>query len=351
VRSAYSEFGSATHNLFVGVNAGKGSELNLKNRALRGSRTAHTYSNEIGHRDGLSVADNYRLPVLQRFCINWVGGGIAHIQPTTESLFTSGTTSAVSARSERALTEPSGAEMISASTRLKGRAVTTTVSFDRVPIAAAPGVYAPQHDSYLLIDALEQMGDLHGRTAADLCTGSGVVAIAAACLGAAVTAWDVCPVAARCARDNAAAAGVRAEILLGPLEAAIGSGPFDIVLSNPPYVPTPTRAKAESVPVDAGPPRAWNAGPDGRRVLDRLCRRAPSLLTKGGTMLVVQSEFAGIEQSVNALRTAGLSADVMASQRIPFGPVLNARAGWLERTGRLTPGCREETLAVIRADK
>jgi release factor glutamine methyltransferase len=230
--------------------------------------------------------------------------------------------------------------------------VTTTLFPDRVHIAAAPGVYAPQHDSHLLIDVLEQMGSIEGRTAVDLCTGSGVVAIAAAQLGAAaVTAWDVCPVAVQCARSNAAAAGVHAEIREGPLEDAIGYGPFDIVLSNPPYVPTPTSTEIESVPADAGPPRAWNAGPDGRLVLDQLFRRAPSLLTDGGTMLVVQSEFAGIGQSVDALMASGLTVDVVASQRIPFGPVLNARASWLESTGRVRPGCREETLAVIRADK
>jgi release factor glutamine methyltransferase len=68
-------------------------------------------------------------------------------------------------------------------------------------------------------------------------------------------------------------------------------------------------------------------------------------------MFVVQSEFAGIGQSVHALRASGLTADVVARQQIPFGPVLNARASWLESTGRLRPGRREETLAVIRADK
>lgn len=259
----------------------------------------------------------------------------------------------VSVRSPWALLEPSAVDGSRHVPELKGTGpVTTTLFPDRVHIAAAPGVYAPQHDSHLLIDVLEQMGRIEGRTAVDLCTGSGVVAIAAAQLGAAaVTAWDVCPVAVQCARSNAAAAGVHAEILEGPLEDAIGYGPFDIVLSNPPYVPTPTSTEIESVPPDAGPPRAWNAGPDGRLVLDRLFRRAPSLLTDGGTMLVVQSEFAGIGQSVHALMASGLTADVVASQRIPFGPVLNARASWLESTGRLTPGRREETLAVIRADK
>jgi release factor glutamine methyltransferase len=260
--------------------------------------------------------------------------------------------SVVSVRSPWALLEPSAVDGSRHVPELKGTGpVTTTFFSDRVHIAAAPGVYAPQHDSHLLIDVLEQMGGIQGRTAVDLCTGSGVVAIAAARLGAAVTAWDVCPLAVQCARNNATTAGVHAEILEGPLEDAIRYGPFDIVLSNPPYVPTPTNTRMESVPIDAGPPWAWNAGPDGRLVLDRLCRRAPSLLTDGGTMLVVQSEFAGIGQSMHALRTSGLTADVVASQQIPFGPVLNARASWLESTGRLRPGRREETLAVIRADK
>ncbi len=228
---------------------------------------------------------------------------------------------------------------------LKGTGpVTTTLFPDRVHIAAAPGVYAPQHDSHLLIDVLEQMGRIDGRTAVDLCTGSGVVAIAAAQLGAAaVTAWDVCPVAVQCARSNAAAAGVHAEIREGPLEDAVGYGPFDIVLSNPPYVPTPTSTEIESVPADAGPPRAWNAGPDGRLVLDQLFRRRHRACR---AIRIRRHRSVGCRtQSVRARRRC------CCRQRIPFGPVLNARASWLESTGRLTPGHREETLAVIRADK
>lgn len=80
------------------------------------------------------------------------------------------------------------------------------------------------------------------------------------------------------------------------------------------------------------------------------CRAAPELLAPGGTLLLVHSEFSGIEMSLTALTAAGLSADVVASRYIPFGPVLTARAGWLERTGRLERGRREELLVLIRAD-
>jgi release factor glutamine methyltransferase len=68
-------------------------------------------------------------------------------------------------------------------------------------------------------------------------------------------------------------------------------------------------------------------------------------------MLLVQSALSGVEKSVNSLRSTGLDAEVVASQRVPFGPVLSARAGWLEATGRIQKGCRTEELVVIRADK
>jgi hypothetical protein len=56
-------------------------------------------------------------------------------------------------------------------------------------------------------------------------------------------------------------------------------------------------------------------------------------------------------QSLASLRSASLDADVVARQWIPFGPALSARTQWLERTGRLRRGCREEQIVVIRADK
>lgn len=68
-------------------------------------------------------------------------------------------------------------------------------------------------------------------------------------------------------------------------------------------------------------------------------------------MLFVQSEFSGVEQSIMILRSSGLAAEVVARQRIPFVPVLAARAGWLQSSGSLPSGRRDEQLVVIRADK
>jgi release factor glutamine methyltransferase len=214
------------------------------------------------------------------------------------------------------------------------------------------GVYLPQQDSHLLIDSLERTELSRGKRVLDLCTGSGVVAIAAAELGAAsVTAFDICPRAVRCSQGNAVHAGVDIDVREGSWTGALDCAPFDVIVSNPPYVPTPPAGDTEVIPLTAGPAWAWNGGLDGRMVLDPLCASASNLLADGGSMLLVQSAFTGVERSLKALRSTGLAAEVIASQSVPFGPVLSARAGWLEVTGRLQRGCRTEELVVIRADK
>lgn len=219
-------------------------------------------------------------------------------------------------------------------------------------VLVAEPVYRPQSDSYLLVETMHTAGLIPGRKVLDLCTGSGFVAIAAAAMGSAsVTAFDICPHAVRNSRGNAMGAGVKVDFRQGSWVKALDCGPFDVVVSNPPYVPTPPEADTEVIDPAAGPAWAWNAGPDGRLVLDPLCGSASKLLNDNGSMLLVQSAFAGVEQSLDVLRATGLTAEVVASQLIPFGPVLSARAAWLEDTGQLAVGCREEELVVIRADK
>ena len=191
-----------------------------------------------------------------------------------------------------------------------------------------------------------------GRRIADLCTGSGVVAVAAAAMGARdVSAFDICPAAVTAARANAAAAGVRVNVVLGSWTRAHECLPFDVIVANPPYMPVVPGADTERIPVSAGPARSWNAGPAGRMILDPLCDSVAGLLTQGGTLLLVQSEFADIDRTLKRLRGTGLAAEVVVSEFIRFGPVVRGGTQWLECTGRLTAGRRAEELVVIRADK
>lgn len=227
-----------------------------------------------------------------------------------------------------------------------------TTTYPEPAVSPVPNVYQPQEDSRLLVDVMHDSGLIPGRRVLDLCTGSGFVAIAAAAMGcASATAFDICPQAVRCARENAAVAGVQVDIREGSWNAAVDDAPFDVVVSNPPYVPTPPGAETEEICPAAGPSWAWNAGVDGRTILDPLCETAPKLLRDGGSLLLVHSALSGVQQSLDALKWAGMDAKVIASKWIPFGPVLSSRAQWLEDVGLIPRGRREEELIVIRAEK
>ncbi|MGA5699959.1 HemK2/MTQ2 family protein methyltransferase [Peterkaempfera bronchialis] len=210
-----------------------------------------------------------------------------------------------------------------------------------------PGVYRPQGDTRMLARALRRASLPYGARVLDLCTGTGALALAAARAGANATAVDVSRRAVLTARLNAAVHRVPLRVLLGDLAEPVAGETFDAVLANPPYV---IRAGA-SGPAPHSRARAWDAGADGRALLDRVCAEAPRLLAPGGLLLLVHSELCGVHTTLAALRAAGLKAAVVDRGPEPFGPVMRARAAALERHGVIGAGQRHEELVVIRADR
>ncbi|MGW2841067.1 HemK2/MTQ2 family protein methyltransferase [Streptomyces sp. NPDC001493] len=209
-----------------------------------------------------------------------------------------------------------------------------------------PGVYAPQADSYFLAAALHREGIGPGMDVLDLCTGTGALALRAARLGARVTAVDISRRAVAAARVNASFAGLSLSVHRGDLLGALPGRRFDAVISNPPYVPAPDPALPRR-----GPGRAWDAGPDGRALVDRICDTAPDALRAGGLLLMVHSALSRPEESVRRLERAGMRASVSDRLSIPFGPVLRGRLKWLRACGLLAATAAAEELVIIRARK
>jgi release factor glutamine methyltransferase len=207
-----------------------------------------------------------------------------------------------------------------------------------------PGVYSPQGDTSLLNETVGRASVVSGARVLDVCTGTGAVAMAAALGGAGqVTAIDISCRAVLAARANALVRGVRMRVLRGDLFAPIAGEVFDVIVANPPYVIGGAEPRGRA--------RAWDAGPRGRLVLDRICSEAPRHLAPGGTLLIVHSALSGVGASLTALRRAGLRAFVAARRAEPFGPVMRSRAALLERRKIIRPGERSEELVVIRADR
>ncbi|WP_329046639.1 methyltransferase [Amycolatopsis sp. NBC_01488] len=207
-----------------------------------------------------------------------------------------------------------------------------------------PGVYRPQEDTALLAAAIGDLTIPAGARALDLCTGTGAQAITLARRGAAtVLALDLSRRALASVRLNAFTQRLRVRPRRGSLATALEEGPFDVVVANPPYVPSPAPAVRST--------RGWDAGADGRAVLDPLCSLAGTLLRPGGTMLIVQSALSDVDRSLEVLTVQGLRVGVARRARIPFGPVLSGRTAFLETAGLIEPGQRIEELVVLRADR
>lgn len=213
------------------------------------------------------------------------------------------------------------------------------------PPLVLPGVYSPQEDTALLAGALSEEPLPPGADVLDVGTGTGALALQAARRGSRVTAVDVSWRAVYTARANAWLTGASVRVRRGNLFHPVQDQSFDLILTNPPYVPAPTGARPPR-----GKARAWDAGHDGRFVLDRVCREAPALLRPGGVLLIVHSELSDSGRTVGHLREAGLKAAVTRRHRVAFGPVLRTREDWLRRRGLLSAADEKEELVVVRAE-
>ena len=207
-----------------------------------------------------------------------------------------------------------------------------------------PGVYGPCRDSELIAAAIP--GCIRrGDRVLDLFTGSGYLAGIAARWGAGeVWAVDVSRRAVASATLNARLNRTRVHARRGSLFAPVAGRRFDLITANPPYVPQISDASV------TGPARAWEAGPDGRRLLDPLLAGLPDHLRPGGRILIVHSDLCGVERTLELLDEAGIEAEVATSERAPLGPITAPRAEELERLGLLERGVRSEATVVIRGD-
>ncbi|MFT4125282.1 MAG: HemK/PrmC family methyltransferase [Gordonia sp. (in: high G+C Gram-positive bacteria)] len=195
--------------------------------------------------------------------------------------------------------------------------LTGTAVFGPVEVAVGPGVFIPRPETELLYAwAAARAADLTAPRIVDLCSGSGALALALAASipDARVDAVEKSPSAARWLRRNVAAAGAAAERITvhvgdvtdGPwLRAALGvdADLADLVVSNPPYVPSAATVSAE---VAADPPTAVFGGADGLSVIGPMVGVIATILRPGG-WVGIEHDDAGAAGVIDILRGTGAS--------------------------------------------
>jgi release factor glutamine methyltransferase len=179
--------------------------------------------------------------------------------------------------------------------------------FWSLPFTVSPQVLVPRADTEVLVE--ETLTRIEGPVRLlDVGTGSGAVAVALAHEKPEiqVTALDCSEGALHVARENAERNGVaeRVTCLAGDL-AELPPGPFNMVVSNPPYIPTADCEQLMPEVRDHEPRLALDGGEDGLTAYRQLASQSGRILLPGGWLLVE----VGIDQAedVAALfRAAGL---------------------------------------------
>ena len=154
-----------------------------------------------------------------------------------------------------------------------------------------PAVLVPRPESELLVEtALARLGDRAAPWAvADVGTGSGCLAVALAreLPRARVTATDISPKALGVARRNAARHGAADRVTFHGADLLEGlPGPFDLIVSNPPYVPDAVIGTLAPEVRRHEPAAALRGGPDGLDTVRRLVAAAADRLRPGGWLVM-----------------------------------------------------------------
>jgi release factor glutamine methyltransferase len=167
------------------------------------------------------------------------------------------------------------------------------VEFCGLPLGCDRRALVPRPETEILVERALALLPAQGAAAAALDLGTGTGAIALALLAARpswrAVATDLSPDALALARENAARARLaeRVEFREGDLFAPLAEGErFDLVASNPPYVPSAALAGLQAEVRDHDPKLALDGGADGLEVVRRLAAGAAGALKPGGWLLL-----------------------------------------------------------------
>lgn len=96
---------------------------------------------------------------------------------------------------------------------------------------------------------------------------------------------------------------------------------FSIIIFNAPYLPTDETDRDRTHLTIS-----WDGGPTGRDVIDRFISSSANFTKKGGRILLIQSDLAGIEKTVEKFSSVGFKARVVARRKLFFETIILLRA-------------------------
>lgn len=180
------------------------------------------------------------------------------------------------------------------------------INYKNACIKIIPEVYEPSEDSFLLAEAsLSEIG--HGERIIEVGCGSGFIsAVIKANKKVRVVGIDISPHAVKCTKEN----GV--EVIRGDLLRCI-KGKFDVIIFNPPYLPTKEEERTEK-----WMNLALDGGYNGRRTIFRFLDSVGDHLVKNGRVMMVVSSLTGIEEVKSRMKSLGFEVKEKIQKRFMF---------------------------------
>jgi len=165
--------------------------------------------------------------------------------------------------------------------------ITKRVQFMDYPLTIYPGVFIPRVETEYLVECIAQMMDVPPQEILEIGTGCGAVSIVLARIfpEAKITATDISPIAIRNASENIEHLNLKGQITLLRSNLFEGlSARFDLIVSNPPYIPSSRLRFLPKSVMDYEPILAINGGEKGIQFIKRLMCWGEDYLKPQGMM-------------------------------------------------------------------
>jgi len=176
------------------------------------------------------------------------------------------------------------------------------------------GYYKPSDDTFLLAECLQNAS---GRSALEIGAGSGYICELLTKHFKTVVATDIDLDAVRHAKER-----VRdVAFVCCDASSAITNMKFDLIVMNPPYLPSET---IKDVAVDGGK--------DGIEISTKMATNAVRLLHKDGKIMIVVSSLANYRLMMERLHDLGLKTDIIGERKLGFEEIMVLQASFGQRT-------------------
>ena len=190
---------------------------------------------------------------------------------------------------------------------------TMQIEYKGTKISTCKHVYEPAGDTFLMMDALEDINIKSTDSILEIGTGTGIIALYAAKRARHVTAVDINPYALECAKKNAELNNIKnIDFIKSNLFTNICKK-YDVILFNTPYLPQEkSETTADIIEY------AWNGGETGRETTDKFLDMVCHHLKEAGQILILDSDNSKYQDTLDMLRKKGLESKIVKRMNLFF---------------------------------